>query len=259
MGSFMGAVLTFTAFYLLELLKKESEPKPQLKLRFSKKDEPELLVESKPHYIYVPRLNNHREAGEAKYLRIKVVNSGDKMATGCIGVVKSIEVESVLNGKLSKRLAPGWDGPMTLLWPYEQKQDYRSSSTALIPIGASDFLDILVAYDDALMPVDQNHQSSTRKWFLKLKTQPQPQKHRELITIERDSKITYYFMLEVYAEGCSPASITLILEHPATSEIIEVYPLDNISEKITFKLCSGSAMPTQPASREEKEELYDLL
>ncbi len=265
----MGAVLTFTAFYLLELLKDEMKPRAKLNLGFSKDDRRELIVRCEPHPVLRPNQQDHITIRTATYLRVKVTNVGDIMASGCRGVIKSILVKE--EGRESE-VSPNWDGPMTLLWPYERKQDYRSATTAFIPAGASDYLDILVSYDNFLKPYDVIPSNLDGDWFLKLKTQPQPKKHRKLISIRKATSVSYYITVEVYADGSSPASLTLVLRHAAGNEII-VYPKDASREQYEdrgFKISLHSPDPEDNSSssvlrvlqslpQRERDELYDLL
>lgn len=166
LGSFIGVCLTFTSFYLLEVIKKSSEPKPKLDISFNEEDENELIVRSEPHYIFVPRTQQYIKFGTAHYLRIKVKNSGNKIASGCSGYLTKIA-----RGDAPSCNIEGFDGSMRLLWPYERKEDYRSNNTERIPAKASEYLDILVSYDNALKP--EILDTSCRQenvWLLKLKT-----------------------------------------------------------------------------------------
>lgn len=269
MGSFMGAVLTFTAFYLLELLKDEMKPRARLSLGFSLNDLNELIVCSEPHNVRRPKQQDHIAIRTATYLRVKVTNIGDKMASGCTGVLKSILVKK---GQEEFTVPPNWDGPMNLLWPYERHQDHRSASTAFIPAGASDFLDILVSYDNFLKPYDLIPSNIDGDWFLKLKTQPQASKHRKLLSIKKGETVSYFITVEVYADGSKPALLTLELRYPGTNEIL-VYPQNasrNDYEDKQFKISLHSPDPHDDSSsrvleilrslsQRERDELYDLL
>lgn len=264
LGSFIGAYLTFTTFYLLEAIKKRTEPKPKLKISFNKEDESELIVISEPHYIFVPTKQEHIKFGEAHYLRVKVTNEGDKIASGCSGYLKTI---NIINNSSSEKLK-NFDGPMRLLWPYEQKVDYRSNTTERLPSRASEYLDILVSYDNALKPEAlDKYRNQEGVQFLKLKTQPQPLKSASLLKIDRNSDIKYELIIEVYADGCDPSSICLTLEHRRGLNMIRVYSSESRSNSpLDFPLCES--LPSADSSKILQDiipkditplMLYDLL
>lgn len=257
LGSFIGVWLTFTSIYLWEVIKKKTEPKPKLEVSFRKEDEEELIVRSEPHYIFDPKTQQHIKFGKAYYLRVKVKNIGDNLASGCSGYLKNIN-----DG--SSRKPKSFDGPMRLLWPYEQKVDYRSNSTEKIPAGASEYLDILVSYDNALKPEGLDQLCKQENvWLLKLKTQPQPPKFADLLKIDRDSAIEYKLTIEVYADGCDPASICLTLKHGTGANVISVYSdkSPNNNSPLEFPLCNSlpsTNLPTLPKDI-KLHMLYDLL
>jgi hypothetical protein len=237
LGSFIGAYLTFTTFYLLEVIKKRTEPKPKLEISFNKEDENELIVRSEPHYIFVPTTQQHIKFGNAYYLRVKVTNVGDKIASGCSGYLKTINI--INNGSSQK--PKGFDGSMRLLWPYERKVDYRSNDTEQIPSGASEYLDILVSYDNALKPetLDPSYKQENVQ-LLKLKTQPQPLKSADLLRIDRNSATKYELTIEVYADGCDPSSICLTLEHGKSVNVIRVSSSKSPNNsQLDFPLCES--------------------
>ena len=57
---------------------------------------------------------------------------------------------------------------------------------------------------------------------MKLKTQPQPLKYTELREIKGNEYIKYELKIEVYADRCDPAKISLYLEHIKDSDSILV-------------------------------------
>ncbi len=274
LGSFIGAYLTFTTFYLLEVIKKKTEPKPKLEISFNKEDKNELIVCSDPHYIFVPTTQKNIKFGKANYLRVKVTNIGDKLAHGCRGYLKTIkkkESDSSPPEKLGKS-----EGSMRLLWAYEQKGDYRSTSTEQIPSGASEYLDILVSYDNALKPenleyLNKSDKSNKEVWFLKLKTQPQPLKYADFLKVRKDSNIEYELTIEVYADECDPSSICLTLKHYRDKK--KIFISSNKSpenSRIKFPLCYPPLSKTDIENIKENirknlgeditfQTLYDLL
>lgn len=254
LASFIGAFLTFTTFYLLEVIKKETEPKPKLEVNFDKKDEEELIVCSSPHLIFVPRIQDNVELGDANYLRVKVTNIGDKIASGCSGYLRTIRRKEK-DGSFQK--INKYDSPMRLLWPYERKEDYRSTSVEQIPSGASEYLDILVSYDNSLK--FGNLTKEKESWFLKLKTQPQPPKYVDLLKIDLNSDIEYELTIEVYADGCDFSSICLILEHKSGKKMIEVRSTKNSDSSMYFTLCDPAIPLLKIPEGFTGKELYDLL
>ncbi|MEM9264386.1 MAG: hypothetical protein AAGA46_02565 [Cyanobacteria bacterium P01_F01_bin.13] len=237
LGSFIGAYLTFTAFYWLEVVKKKTEAKPKIKISFNKEDESELIVCSEPHYIFVPTKQEHIEFGKAYYLRVKVTNEGDKIASGCSGYLKTVHI---IKNSSSEKLKK-FDSSVRLLWPYEQKVDYRSNTTEQIPSGASEYLDILVSYDSALKPetLDASYKQENIQ-LLKLKTQPQPLKYANLLKIDRNSDIKYELTIEVYANECEPSRICLTLEHKRGLNMIRVYSSESRNNSpLDFPLCES--------------------
>ena len=269
LGSFIGAYLTFTTFYLLEVIKKKTEPKPKLEISFNKEDKNELIVCSDPHYIFVPTTQKNIKFGKANYLRVKVTNIGDKLAHGCRGYLKTIkkkESDSSPPEKLGKS-----EGSMRLLWAYEQKGDYRSTSTEQIPSGASEYLDILVSYDNALKPehLDESDKSNQDVWFLKLKTQPQPLKYADFLKVRKDSNIEYELTIEVYADECDPSSICLTLKHDINTEKIFISSnKSSENSRIEFPLCDFSEPDIENIKENIRKNLgeditfqtlYDLL
>ena len=235
LGSFIGAYLTFTTFYLLEVIKKKTEPKPKLEISFNKEDEKELIVCSDPHYIFVPTTQKNIKFGKANYLRVKVTNIGDKLAHGCSGYLKTIKVKKSDSSRPEKLIKS--EGSMRLLWAYEQKGDYRSTRTEQIPSGASEYLDILVSYDNALKP-EHLDESDKEVWFLKLKTQPQPLKYADFLRVSKNSYIEYELTIEVYADECDPSSICLTLKHEKNTNCILISSSKSPKNSpITFTLC----------------------
>ncbi len=261
LGSFIGAYLTFTTFYLLEVIKKKIEPKPKLEISFNKEDKKELIVRSKPHYIFVPTTQKNIKFGKANYLRVKVTNIGDKLAHGCRGYLKTIKVKES-DSSPKKRINS--EGSMRLLWAYEQKGDYRSTSTEQIPSGASEYLDILVSYDNALKPehLDESDKSNQDVWFLKLKTQPQPLKYADFLKVSKNSDIEYELTIEVYADECDPSSICLTLKHDRyTKKIFISSNKSPENSRIKFPLCKSLPSTDIPKIPEDItfQTLYDLL
>jgi hypothetical protein len=255
LGASSGAIFTFLAFYLLEKVKESAAPKARLKISFSPDEKEELVVNSNPHYIFNPETRRHIEFGRAHYLRIKVTNEGDKIADGCRGYLKDLQKTSS-NSKTFNRLA-GSEGSMRLLWSYEKRGDYRSGAAEQIPSGASDYLDILVSYDDALKPSRLGNDKDT--WFLKLKTQLQPLKYAKFIEINSYSDVAYKLNVEVCANECTPVSISLVLMYSAGTSVIEVYPENSSGRRIIFNLCpSSTPSPSIPVGI-TADDLYDLL
>jgi hypothetical protein len=254
LASFIGAFLTFTTIYLLEVIKEGSEPKSELEVSFNIDDKEELIVRSNPHLIFVPRKQENVELGEATYLRVKVTNKGNKIASGCSGYLKTIRRKEK-DGSFTK--LEKYDSPMRLLWPYERKEDYRSTSVEQIPSGASEYLDILVSYDNSLKC--GNLTKEKESWFLKLKTQPQPGKHVDLLRIDRNSDIEYELTIEVYADGCTFSSVLLILEHKKNTTTVFVYDFaKGPDNSMYFNLCDSST-PSKNLKGYKPEELYNLL
>jgi hypothetical protein len=255
-SSFIGAFFTFTTIYLLEVIKKAADPKPKLEVSFNKEDENELVVRSEPHFIFVPRTQQHIKFGKAYYLRVKVTNTGDKLASGCSGYLK------VINDGSSQK-PKNFDGSTRLLWPYERKVDYRSNSPEQIPSGASEYLDILVSYDNSLKPEILDASCKQENiYLLKLKTQPQPLKSADLLKIDRDLAIEYRLTIEVYADDCDPSSICLTLKHGKGSNMILVYSSKNPNgPPIEFPLCQSLLPADIPKISGDLsfEELYGLL
>ncbi len=255
LASFIGAFLTFTTFYSLEVIKEGTKPKPKLEVSFNENDKEELIVRSAPHMIFVPReQNNNVEVGEAYYLRVKVTNIGNKIASGCSGYLKTIKRKEK-DGSFQK--LEKYDSPMRLLWPYERKEDYRSNSVEQIPSGASEYLDILVSYDNSLK--FGNLTKEKESWFLKLKTQPQPRKHVDLLRIDRRSEIQYELTIEVYADGCDSSSVCLILKHERGANTIDVHSKKSPSTPMCLNLCDLQVTPSKNLEGYKVEELYDLL
>lgn len=257
LASFVGAYLTFYTVYLLEAIKKNSEPKPRLEVSFRQEESNELVIRSDPHYIFSPDKKEDIEFGKAYYLRVKITNRGDKIAHGCRGYLKSIRIRK--QGGSQFEPLPGSEGCIRLLWAYEQKGDYRSTNVEQIPSGASEYLDVLLSYDHALRPGHLDKDKN--KWFLKLKTQPQPLKYCGLLEIDRSSDVEYELTIEVYADGCEPANLALILHHSQGSDVIMVdsKAKDNTARGPVLQLCNSSDPPLQIPTGFTAKELYDLL
>jgi hypothetical protein len=254
LASFIGAYLTFYTVYLLEAVKRNSEPKPRLEVSFKQEESSELVIRSDPHYIFSPEKKENIEFGKAYYLRVKITNRGDKIAHGCRGYLKSIRIKK--QGGTQFEPLPGSEGCIRLLWAYEQKGDYRSTNVEQIPSGASEYLDVLLSYDHALRPrhLDQDK----NKWFLKLKTQPQPLKYCGLLEIDRSSDIEYELTIEVYTDGCEPVNLSLVLHHPKDSDAIMVYG-NNTNRGLALQLCNSSDPSLPIPTGYTAKELYDLL
>jgi hypothetical protein len=260
LGSYFGAIFTFLTLYLLEKVKRSTEPKPELEITFKESEEKELVVDSVPHDIFVPGVDvgsgTNVRFGNAHYLRVKVTNKGKKIAKGCKGYLTNIELEDG-NGKFSR--VDGSEGSMRLLWAYEQKGSYRSSAAEQIPAGASDYLDVFVSYDHDLKPNDGSP-NNKNEWFLKLKIQPQPLKYAKFIKMDDSRDFKYRFTIEVYGDGCDPVREKIIVHRKKTKSVL--CSLEGDKSIIEFKLCTSSGRsvsspPLPPGVTIER--LYDLL
>lgn len=234
------------------------EPKPKLEVSFNEEEKNELIITSQPHYIFSPRTQENIKFGEAYYLRVKVTNKGNEIAKQCRGYLKNIRKREDQRGEFTK--LEKCEGSMRLLWAYERKENYRSTNFEQIPSGASEYLDVLVSYHPALKPKHLDRDKNT--WFLKLKTQPQPLKYSEILEIKFDSQVEYELTIEVYADRCDPAKISLYLTHHQKSDTICVSSKHNAKnlESIYIPLCkSDSDSPPKIPDNYTAKELYDLL
>jgi hypothetical protein len=260
LGASSGAIFTFLTLYLLEKVKRSTEPKPELEITFKESEEKEVVVDSVPHDIFVPGVDAgsgvNVRFGNAHYLRVKVTNKGKKIANGCKGYLTNIELEDS-NGKFQR--VEGSEGSMRLLWAYEQKGSYRSSAVEQIPAGASDYLDVLVSYDHDLKPNDGSP-NNKNEWFLKLKIQPQPLKYAKFIKIDDSRDFKYRFTIEIYGDECDPTREKLIVHKKKAKSVL--CSLEGDKSIIEFKLCASSGLlPSSPPLPlgVTIERLYDLL
>jgi hypothetical protein len=240
-GSFTGALFTFCAFYLLEEDKRRAQPKPKIKVDFEPDKEVsgvnekfrELVVRCEPHYIYLEDKKQTSKMGNACFLRVKVTNQGNIVGRNCRAYLTKIEERGP--GAKWKPLK-GYEDSMPLLWAFERKEDYFIVGSGIaIPSQASSYADVLVSYEECIIPnfdinrdatvsVDPNLQ---KRWFLKLKTKTQPAKHSNLFGIDIKVQSEFRLTVEVYADECEPSKIKIILSHHADKEFIYVYDEKN--------------------------------
>jgi hypothetical protein len=251
-GAFSGALFTFSAFNLLEAIKLDREPRPQLTAGFEPEEdqsgsEPDytcLIVNSSPFYVEASLPQGDKteiDVGTASYLRIKVVNNGSIVCRNVRAYLTRIDVKTK-NGW--SRLGT-FREPMALLWAYEGRQDYIIPGHGIdLPSKATSFADVLVSYDNSLNPRDRffdytdnqarrdaNQEAASQNvWYLKLKTKRQPANHRYILEVVRSSSIAWKLTVEVYGDQSEPSKVELFVTHAENDPFLEVYT-DAMREK----------------------------
>jgi hypothetical protein len=262
-GSFTGAFFTFCVFYFLEETKRKALPKPIIEVGFKPDAElnddkfRELVVNCKPHYVYLEDKKKNIDIGDACYLRVKITNKGNIVGKNCRAYLKKIQKRGADTNWIQLK---GYEDSMPLLWAYERKEDYYVAGSGRdLASKASDYADILVSCESYIaLKSLENGEPNLQRWFLKLKTKRQVPKHAKLLEINLNVQSEFRLTVEVYADECPPSTINIILYHGEGEESIQVYDEKNMNQKAEFKLYRSMTSDTQPTDC-SIEQIYESL
>jgi hypothetical protein len=239
-GSIMGASASFVGFYLLEKIKKNQLPKPDISVSFLTIDssitDPEdieyeigqfINTPFEDYCIYLPEEGYN--IGRPYWVRVKVINNGNLVAKQCRAYLTKISrFEGIFSDnpkKIKWNKINKFSNSLPLFWAYERLTDYFIIGSGInFPSKSSYFADVLVLYNPNLNLDTMMNRS--KNWFIKLKTKPNPEHHWNICEIDISKNVSYKFDVEVYADECSTSKVSIVLQHRESQKKVCFYSLD---------------------------------